>query len=480
MKPLVEMTRITKDACGTDARVRTVRDSVRRVLVHCTEGVREAQRRDWTGLLKILRSSRKGQISTKPFQVPMDPPTVDRYIDLWTQCIVFCWRFFDSSAASGSEGEPDSESPGPGSEQETGSESAFDLLTSLTEMDGLERLTAAQQREFQSLRLILRDPDNIDEAALDRQTFALSISLIQHSAFQPTPSFLLYFCDVMAWDVEQARWKDAFNYTQFLAGIHYCMRILGLECAWPQRLRDYYVFDPQHTPAHMLADFHSQWLVQEGCSVFSTIHDRLNYGFRVNRGYRSTDQLRFSQEGDLCYYGEGVIEMKDWKPMISSLIDRAERILSRNLLFRDQDTVDIIDPYSIVDDERKSDAGHSFVHLNPSYRSDAREVIIRALSRIPRQLDKYMPYSNGQRQFTAKAKNMYTKDDEKLRELLLLIMVFTSGQTGRGMESLTLRYENQQNGRRNIFVKDGQISIITSYHKSQGVTDQVKVWFSML
>jgi hypothetical protein len=80
--------------------------------------------------------------------------------------------------------------------------------------------------------------------------------------------------------------------------------------------------------------------------------------------------------------------------MISSLIDRAERILSRNLLFRDQNIVDIIDLYSIVNDKRKSDAGHSFVHLNPSYRSDAREVIIRALSRIPRQLDKYMLYSN--------------------------------------------------------------------------------------
>ena len=42
MKPLVEMTRITKDACGTDARVRAVRDSIRRVLVYYIEGVREA------------------------------------------------------------------------------------------------------------------------------------------------------------------------------------------------------------------------------------------------------------------------------------------------------------------------------------------------------------------------------------------------------------------------------------------------------
>jgi hypothetical protein len=35
----------------------------------------------------------------------------------------------------------------------------------------------------------------------------------------------------MGWDIEQARWKDAFNYTGFLAGIHYCMRVLGLEYA---------------------------------------------------------------------------------------------------------------------------------------------------------------------------------------------------------------------------------------------------------
>jgi hypothetical protein len=54
-----------------------------------------------------------------------------------------------------------------------------------------------------------------------------------------------------------------------------------------------------------------------------------------------------------------------------------------------------------------------------------------------------MSYSNRQRQFTAKAKNMYTKDDEKLRELLLLIIVFTSRQTRRDIESLILRYENQ-------------------------------------
>jgi hypothetical protein len=40
-----------------------------------------------------------------------------------------------------------------------------------------------------------------------------------------------------------------------------------------------------------------------------------------------------------------------------------------------------------------------------------------------------MPYSNRERQFTAKAKNIYTKDDEKFYEILLLIIVFISSQT---------------------------------------------------
>jgi hypothetical protein len=42
MKLLVEMIRITKNACGIDARVRVVRDSIYRVLIYYIEDIREA------------------------------------------------------------------------------------------------------------------------------------------------------------------------------------------------------------------------------------------------------------------------------------------------------------------------------------------------------------------------------------------------------------------------------------------------------
>jgi hypothetical protein len=47
MKLLVEITRITKDARTIeDISIRVIRNSVYRVLIHCTESVREAERRD--------------------------------------------------------------------------------------------------------------------------------------------------------------------------------------------------------------------------------------------------------------------------------------------------------------------------------------------------------------------------------------------------------------------------------------------------
>jgi len=61
-----------------------------------------------------------------------------------------------------------------------------------------------------------------------------------------------------------------------------------------------------------------------------------------------------------------------------------------------------------------------------------------------------------------------------LKYLLILIHIM-GGQPGRAIEITTLRYANAMQSMRNIFVKDGQLMIVTEYHKSTVVTDQVKL-----
>src|SRR5579859_1198667 len=57
----------------------------------------------------------------------------------------------------------------------------------------------------------------------------------------------------------------------------------------------------------------------------------------------------------------------------------------------------------------------------------------------------------------------------------IILVHITGGQPGRGTEITTLRYANSMQTLRNIFVKEGQVMIMTENHKSEAMTDQSKV-----
>ena len=69
----------------------------------------------------------------------------------------------------------------------------------------------------------------------------------------------------------------------------------------------------------------------------------------------------------------------------------------------------------------------------------------------------------------------YESTVERFLEYLLILIHITGGQPGRGTEITTLRYANVMQSMRNIFVKEGRVMIVTEYHKSMAVTDQVKM-----
>lgn len=58
---------------------------------------------------------------------------------------------------------------------------------------------------------------------------------------------------------------------------------------------------------------------------------------------------------------------------------------------------------------------------------------------------------------------------------LLYILVHTDDVPGRGVEMLPIRHVNVPQNRRNIFMYDGQVVVVTGYHKSQAITGQQKV-----
>jgi len=91
--------------------------------------------------------------------------------------------------------------------------------------------------------------------------------------------------------------------------------------------------------------------------------------------------------------------------------------------------------------------------------------------------DQMMMIENGQLVFRATGVDEYTRYDKEFRELILLAINWTPGLTGRGTEMLSLLFKNKMAAGRNLIVLDGQIMVITEYHKSQSIMDDVKVCF---
>ena len=59
----------------------------------------------------------------------------------------------------------------------------------------------------------------------------------------------------------------------------------------------------------------------------------------------------FSDDGERAQINGHSFEINKYKSMIDSVVRRAETILGRELLFRDSDAIDSINPYEIHDDE---------------------------------------------------------------------------------------------------------------------------------
>ena len=67
-------------------------------------------------------------------------------------------------------------------------------------------------------------------------------------------------------------------------------------------------------------------------------------------------------------------------------------------------------------------------------------------------------------------------DQEEFVELIMIVMNIVCGQTGQGMEMLSILYKGITAINRNILISNEQIMICTEYHKSQAIMDDIKVW----
>jgi len=292
----------------------------------------------------------------------------------------------------------------------------------------------------------------------------------------------VYFINSLGYDINHKQWYKAGTsfaiimliigqFTTILAGFQFCLRVLLLEHCLPMEKRDD-ISERAVNPMPIFLQAHHEWLVEGEPTPFNYIHKLLNYGYIIGKDMATRPRVRWSHDNKWMYFDGQGFEIARWKQFVRDLLDIAEEMMSKRLFFGAP--IPVTDLYSIVDNISKSDAGHYFALDEEDAFSKKRKLMLERLYKSE-DYEWLIENMGDELVFIRAGVDEYLKWDEKFRVLLVILFVLTCGQTGRGREMTSLLYMNTMETDRHILIEDGRFMLITIYHKSMAVMDEVRV-----
>src|SRR5579871_963312 len=306
---------------GSDVCETSLIASVKRVIERCMNGVNDIEERGWSKIRFWLQSIEAERPDGRPFR--MYYANLATYINVWIELVLFCWRSHDDPI---------------GVELDESQTLILGQLRNLTYDDREEDI----------------DKDISDD--IDGLLIEFCLSLITHSDFKQRLSAIRYYASVKGYNLSQSRWKSPSEYTPLLAAIQFGIRIISLEGCLPMEDRDKYIYDEEHdqtgnTPLYIFRRFHSKWLVMSEPSPFAWVHGLIVYGRKAAENDRGKRMVQIMDDSKWGTVSGRPFELPKYKCMIENALHQAEKVLSRELLFRHVDTIEDINPYGIYDDE---------------------------------------------------------------------------------------------------------------------------------
>tara|TARA_R110002003_G_scaffold3278_1_gene25047 strand:- start:168 stop:1271 length:1104 start_codon:yes stop_codon:yes gene_type:complete len=191
----------------------------------------------------------------------------------------------------------------------------------------------------------------------------------------------------------------------------------------------------------------------------------------------------WSEDAETVTYRDISFSMESLRGLVSSLVARAQRDLEDLLLLhpeeRREDVVPVVTLHRLTDDHSNGQKGWNFLKdpRNADQLRDGDDWLFNRVLDNDWLRDEMLSLTQeDQVVWKKKAVQAYfTKRDQFLEQLLLLIHI-TSGQPARGTELLSLQHSNTAQGHhRSIFIEEGLISTVTSYHKGYNITGSTKI-----
>jgi superfamily II DNA helicase RecQ len=308
-----------------------------------------------------------------------------------------------------------------------------------------------------------------DHARLDQLTLAFCISLIQHrlddSSFD---SAMLSFCAVLAWDSSAAAWrKDLGNYSSYLSQLIYVSQILTLlHC-------DNLLAKGEHLSlGEAIVAERDLWLQNSSRGPIGDMQAWRLYARAVARDTVGIAQVRWHQDGHTLVYRDITYKVSYLHDEIRYCLDEAKRIFMHDLAFNLPD-VPHFPIHDLVDNWDANKPFESFIDdpRNADCLEGCHDWLYRHVLSTPELTDQVLQENmDGRWIVRPDFAHQYEMAVQHFLEFMLTILHKGSGQPARRPEMLGLRWQNTAYDKRNLFIHDGYVLFILTYHKSQNQT----------
>jgi hypothetical protein len=170
------------------------------------------------------------------------------------------------------------------------------------------------------------------------------------------------------------------------------------------------------------------------------------------------------------------VELEDWKQFVVDMVTEAEEMLAKQLLFQVDGRLPEVNLWRFKDDQEKEDMGYYFATISSVGWDEARALMGKWLISAGDPMGLFGDQDEGGvQEWMGTAVDDYNSVDKQFRILLYLVILFLGEGPPRGTEMMSIKFMNTCDGLRDIFIYLGRFMMVTSYHKSQGITGKQKV-----
>lgn len=303
------------------------------------------------------------------------------------------------------------------------------------------------------------------------------ISLLDHELKGDIyESVVLGLLAILGIDAARSRFLEAPNYTSRPSGFIKIGQMLVLEKAVREAECGNVdnILDP-------LDDMRRRFMTVDNCTPFSWAISLRSFGKRIRDSTTSLGYIQWSDDGRTVFYKDIELQIHRFQEFVTAQVSRVQSLLADLFMLgpdearedvvpalslhriRDNPTVTQIDWNFLQDDRNRGLMPCKKGWLLRRMLHDDR---LREEFTYPRYVQKVI--------WDKQAVRRYRKKVEAFLEGLLLLVHITSGQPARGTEIISLQHSNST-FHRNIFVEDGLVAIVTTYHKGYTCTGSTKV-----